>query len=663
MTPPRRLETLHAPWTRRLVVLGLRLGAVAAAGGGQAIVRARPWLSVCGFGLGMLLFGIAERAAPALPEPEVDAGATPAQSKPGGAFWCLIVCGSLICFAAGFAVHREAPPLTTHAVWLLGMVLLIGSSVRSWWRVRSLPRPALGYAAALVLLVVVSGGLFGWKLTSLPIEVHGDDAEVGNDAISLLESTPFNLFTTGWYWLPMFHALPTAVGLKLLGVNLLGLRGTSMALGMMTVLLLCALVHRLWGVELALLSGLLLASARFFIHLSRTGYHYIDTALLGVLVVWLSVRVWRTLQPGAAVWCGIALGLGIQTYYASRLVPLLLAVTWLVWLPGSERALRRIRLSRFAVIVLAAVATAAPMIGYFWSHRFELWLRTRETSVFTKASIQHLSYGYGTTNLGKILLIQTQAALTLFNTGRDSSIQYGYQGPLFEPVTAALLALGLAVAGARPRERRNQMLLLWIVIPVVVGAALTIDTPFFPRISGALPFAAVAVALALCSLLESVRAVLPGRVGRASAVLLAAGVLVAVFANNIRSYFIEYAPSYHHSPGVQIAAWIRDHGAGKTTYMVGGAPNYFIKHGTIRFLTHGYDTRDITDLTGYLRRERLDPKTSLFIIMPQGRDLVPQLTAAVGALDVREHRAIQGQIDFYTASPVAIEADDQRRSD
>jgi hypothetical protein len=197
--------------------------------------------------------------------------------------------------------------------------------------------------------------------------------------------------------------------------------------------------------------------------------------------------------------------------------------------------------------------------------------------------------------------------------------------------------------------------LLWIGLPVFAGAALTLDTPFFPRVTGAVPFAVLAVAVALHRLLDSIRAVLPGRAGRGAAVLIAGGVLAMVFTNNIRSYFVEYAPKYRHSPGVEIAAWIRAHGAGKTTYMVGGAPGYFIKHGTIRFLTHGYSTLDIVDLKVYLQGQRLDPQTSLFIIMPRGRDLVPQLQTAVGPLDVAEHRNISNQIDFYTAIPRAAE--------
>ena len=192
-------------------------------------------------------------------------------------------------------------------------------------------------AAAFAIVAVVATALFFWDLTSMPPEVHGDDAEVGNDAVRLLDEQ-FNLFTTGWFELPMFHAFPTAVGLKIGGVDLVGLRGTSAVLGLLSVLLLFAVARRLWGLEVAVLSALLLASSRYFIHLSRTGYHYIDTPFLSILAIFLLLRLWYDFRLGAAVWCGIFFGVGIQTYYASRLVPVLLALTFLLWLIDGDWA-------------------------------------------------------------------------------------------------------------------------------------------------------------------------------------------------------------------------------------------------------------------------------------------------------------------------------------
>jgi hypothetical protein len=102
---------------------------------------------------------------------------------------------------------------------------------------------------------------------------------------------------------------------------------------------------------------------------------------------------------------------------------------------------------------------------------------------------------------------------------------------------------------------------------------------------------------------------------------------------------------------VAISTWIRAHGAGKTTYMVGGAPGFYIKHGTIRFLAYGFQTEDITDLDAFLHTQHFDPASSVFIVMPAGHDLIPKLVAAVGPLTVGTHRNIHNQIDFYTGVP------------
>jgi len=632
---------------RSWVTLLLKLAAVGAAGTAQAYVSAQPWPSVAGFAFGGLLFLVAELRTP------VPAGSSEQRQPPKfKGLWTLLAVGCALSLAAGILVYRGAQPALTHSTWLLGLLCFGGCTLWSWCRSRSGRRPSPRSLAAVLLLLLLAGGLFGWRVSSIPLEVHGDEGEEGMDAVELLAETPFNLFTVGWYWLPRLHVLRQAVGLKLFGVNLLGLRSSSVVLGAVGVLLVFAFGAQFWGFEVGLLAGLVLVSARFFIHLSRTGFEYLDTPVLSVLVVWLACWAWRDLRLDAALLCGLALGLGIQTYYASRLVPVLLTVTWGLWLTGSERRLQPARVTLFVVIAVVALATVAPMAGYFCRRPSDLWWRTLETSAFTQSALTHLSYGYGTRNLNYILLVQLQHAVTLFNYTSDSSLQYGYRpGGLFEPVTATLFVLGFAGTCARPLRNRNLMLLLWIVVPVIVGGALTIDTPFYPRIGGVVPFAALMVALALRSLLGSLRATLPSRAAHIAAPLVGVGVCGLIFAHNIQDYFFDYAPRHRHGPGVEIAAWVRAHGAGKTTYMVGGK-GFYIRHGTIRFLSYGFAIEDIGDLDGYLRGNRFDPATSLFIIMPQGKELIPKLQSAVGPLDIQPQRFRNDPAAFYTAVPL-----------
>ena len=655
---------------RHLIRLALKLLGAAAAGGGVMVVRTQGWWSLSGLAAGFLAFVIAERLLPAPAEIEPEPGTPPPRS-----FWLALGIGAVLCFIAGLMVNRGAAPIFTHTLWVLGLSALFAAAYLSWrsapsrWQ-RGMrgdsaptsaseipPRPPLAkgrerraIAVTLFFLAAVATVSFGWDLTNIPPEVHGDEGEEGWDAVRLLEEKPFNLFSAGWYDLPRFHVFRLAVAFKLLGVNLFALRCTSVVLGVASVLLLFGLTYQLWGFETAVVAGLLLAVARFFIHLSRTGYSYVDAPFYSVLVAWLFVLAWRRRSAAAAVCCGIALGLGMQTYFAARLVPLLLTVTWLLWLARDPSSWRG-QVGFFALIVASALASAAPAIGYFWNHAGELWSRTRDTSVFSEGALHHLAYGYGTSNFHEILLIQLRKAVTAFHLTGDTSLQYGYREPLLDRVSGAALVLGLGELCARPLQRRNQLVLLWTVVPLVAGGALTIDTPFYPRMGGMVPFVMVIVAVAISSVVNEIRAVAPGTAGGVLARLVAAAALAAIITANVQAYFSDYAPNHRHGPAVEIAAWIRAHGGGKTTYMVGGLPGYSINHGTIRLLTYGYSKADIPDLDAFLHGRRLDPAHSAFIIMPSARDRISVLAAALGPLDVSEQHGLHDALLFYSAVP------------
>ncbi len=633
-----------ATWRASSGALPLALAGLAAAGAAQALLEQRPWIGVGGFAVGALLSALSARRTTPVPELPIAA-----PQRLSGRAMAVFSIGILLCAAAGGLVFLRHRPLLTHAVWAGGLLALVASAGLAPRGVRAVQPLVPWQRGALLGVLTLAAVLFGWALTSVPPEVHGDDAEVGLDAARLL-LVDFNLFAPGWFELPRFHALSKAIGLQLFGVNLLGLRITSAALGLAGVGLLFLVTHRLWSADLALLAAALLAGQRFYVHLSRAGYIYIDTPVLSLVVLWLFLRAWQERRTGAAILCGVALGVGIQTYYASRLVPILLALTWLIWLASTPRRAWRDQLWPFALIALTALAVAAPMFGFSAHDWGDFWRRTRDTSIFAAAARRHVAAGYGTSDFAIILVKQLQAAVSLFNRTGDTSVQYGLRGALLEPVSAALFIAGFGIALARLRERRAGVVVLWLAGPLIAGAALTVDTPFYPRISGIVPFAVLLVAMALAHALHVLRAAVPQPAGRWAVGTLCGAALTLILIDNARSYFIDYAPRHRHSPAVEIATFVRRHGAGKTTYMVGGAPGFYIKHGAIAFLTWGELTRDVIDLEGFLRHPP-DPHASAFVIMPQGKDLIGRLEAAVGSLDVHRHLNRHGEVAFYGAVP------------
>jgi hypothetical protein len=648
MTERQGAERRHAG-----TELFLRTAGLLAAAGGQA--NGGTALGIGAVLVGMLCFAVAERVMPdpspsaVKPSPwmgeDTGGGVAPA---PRG-FWFLFLTGVAVAVTAGALVAFHTWSDVAHVLWASGLLWMVAAALRSWSAGRSrLAHPGVAMAG---VLAVVAVAVSSWNLSSIPPEVHNDEAAVGVDALRLLRGRPLNVFTMGWYFCPLLHAAPAALGIALLGPDLTGLRAASVVMGAATVLATFAFARRWWGGRVALLAGLVLAVSRFFVHLSRTGYHYVGTPLTTMLVAWLATRLWQDLGLGAAVMGEVVLGLGVQGYYASRLVPVLFVVVWGAWLLGSETRLRAARVRGLLVALAAAGATAAPMIVYFWKSPFAFWFRTQQTSIFSTTAFAHLAGSYGTNSRGAIIRIHAGKALTMFNWSGDTSMQYGYGAAgLLEPVSAALLPLGLAVLLARPARRANVLALLWIVLPLVAGIVLTIDAPFYPRAAGVVPLVAVAVGLALHRWLASVARVVGARRGRAVAAGLAGAVVAVIAYQNLHTYFVAYAPHHRHSVVPEIAAWMRVHGRGKTTYMIGG-DGLTLTHNTIRFLADGYATRDVADLPEFLAREGLDRSRSVFVIMPGGHPQLSLLDAAVGPLAVESHR-VATALHFFTAIPV-----------
>lgn len=589
----------------------------------------------------LLLLGIALAAAPAsTPDP------LPAPERMPGLLWSLIGTGVLLCIVAAYGVWAHYPSVPLHAVWSAGLVFLACAAWTANVTTVS-PRPG-GSVAMATALALAALGLYTWRLAEIPYEIHGDDAEVGMDALRLL-ADPFHLFHTSWFRLPILHALPTAPFVGALGPSAIALRLPTALLGAATVVLVYLTGRRLWGTAAGLLAAVLLAANPFFLHLSRTGFHYIHTPFLSILVFWLLLRGWQDGRPGAWIACGLALGLGIQSYYASRLVPLLLAATWLLaWIfaGGAER--KRLALA-FALLVLAATAAAAPMIAHFARHPDDLWYRVQGVSLFAERGFAHASGGYRTDSLAVILAHQFARAAGLFHAIGDTSLQYGARAPLLDPITGAAFALGLGAVLRRPGDAWRFSLALWVIAPVLLGVALTVDAPFFPRASGVVPFAAL---LAAAGLLGAARLVTGAR-RRFAPASMAALLAAAAAAGNVSFYLFDYAPGHRLSAARPIGEWAAAHARGSRLVLINGNHRLFVAHGTLRYLTHGIPRADAPDVEQALRIARASRRPAAFAILPPVEPARTRLRQALGPLHTWRYVDERGRDVFAGVIPAS----------
>src|SRR5207237_7327494 len=165
-----------------------------------------------------------------------------------------------------------------------------------------------------------------------------------------------------------------------------------------------------------------------------------------------------------------------------------------------------------------------------------------------------------------------------------------------EYLTGALFVLGLAYALRHARQPHFMLLLIWLVLTVVIGGVLTIESPFSPRLVGLMPVPFMLAAVAL----DRSWATLEGqvRISGARRFILPAAVMLLLAAsiyNNYWSYFDHYLSSIEgwaqREPATAVANYAAQLGPEQTMYML-SAPELYIWHGTIRFIApnlRGFD--------------------------------------------------------------------------
>ncbi len=265
---------------------------------------------------------------------------------------------------------------------------------------------------------------------------------------------------------------------------------SAAAMGMLTTALSCRLFSAMFGWRVALLASSLLAVSFWFVALSRFGLRTMSLPPLLVATLYL---LWRTLRTGRrryAVLGGVALGLSLYTYIASRLLPLLVVLICL-----AEWRLAHKRWRELALLVAVSLAVFAPEGAYFVRHRQELLLRGAQVSVFNPTPEAEGSHD---TPLQSVL----NTAGMFFVRG-DENVRHNIpHRPVFDPLLAAFFVAGLGLSVWRARsDARFRWPLLWLVV-MCLPSALSHESPNSFRVVSAAPAAFFFPGLSLAELVR-----------------------------------------------------------------------------------------------------------------------------------------------------------------
>ncbi|HEX6386855.1 MAG TPA: methyltransferase domain-containing protein [Anaerolineae bacterium] len=464
------------------------------------------------------------------------------------------------------------------------------------------------YASHITLLTAAILFLVAFMVRIVALPTHpfvlsGIEANLGLDALNIVNGQIRSPFATGWLTNPTLPLYLLALSLNLFGRSVLALRILSPVVGAITIVATFLIGQRLWGRAVGLVAAILLAGSHFHLHYSRLGLTNIWDPLLVLLALGLTGIAWQseTGTRSRRIWllAGLATGLNAYFFTASRLLPIMLAILLMLALLFDRANLQRQWQHVLAAAALALVV-ALPQLLYYNNNPGIFMDRANTLGILDNQS-GWLAQEAARTGLSRNALFWQQfwrAALS-FNSSLDNSPAYRPQAPLLTFGPAVFFVLGLFIAALRLRQVRYALLVVWVIVTVIFAGALLVEPPNSHRLVIATPALSLLAAIAL---VEFGRLFLAGKqvagdklqvashAFTRSQMLLPLLVMVATLLalNDVAFYFGRYRTEHNFADrnteaADNIAAYLAERDEGWTAYFY-GAPAMFADFPTIPFL-------------------------------------------------------------------------------
>ncbi len=421
------------------------------------------------------------------------------------AWWSPLPLGGLVAALAlnGLALWllaRPADRTLALGLYALSLGCLLGAG---WWA-DGRPWPRLGALTRgewLGLGALLGLALFFrlYRLADMPFGLWFDEAFTGLRVVQIMRDPTFRpVYEAGlaqqpalwWYLLVPFVAM--------FGENALALRLGAVLGGVLSVPAVFLLGRVLFGGRVGLLAGFVIAVLAWHVTFSRIAFNAIWSVTLDALAAYLFVRALRRRAGSDYLLAGLVLGLALNMYYTSRLLPVILGLYSLHRLARERLAFLRAQAPGLLLWGLMTLLTVSPLLQYAILFPREFTSRMEQVTIFKEVE-----------QAGSVrpLLDNLVRHLLMFHRAGDRNGRHNLPGaPHLDPLTGALVLLGLALALARWRQPACGLVLAWAVLMLSGGvfsltfeapqALRTIDETVAVALLAALPLAHLGEALA-----------------------------------------------------------------------------------------------------------------------------------------------------------------------
>ncbi len=451
-------------------------------------------------------------------------------------------------------------------------------SIQRWMAdVGTALRPRKSWVVLIVIVLMVVGAYL--RLNSIadaPPEMTSDHVEMLRDVFSISDGNTNVFFSAnGGREAAQFYLFSLIANAPGAGINFETLKLLTVIEGVLTIPLIFFMSREIIGREqkqLATLVGLAAAAlvtvSFWHVVISRLGERIALMPLFTALFALYFARALRYNRRTDFLYAGLALGFGLYTYQAFRMIPLVVATGGIIAILFSigTGKIRRLALNLIALGIIAFIVYL-PLFNYSLQYPEDYWRRTSGRlfgDEITQTTDDNGALVYRAATIEERLTAFNENIPVLLNNIRNALLMYNWKGdvawfnnapnePSFDPISGGLLVVGAAAWLGRMIRRRDAMtwlIPLFIVIMILPSAfsiAYPIENPSATRMSGTLPLVYLLAGLSFALLLRGIARVIGGSIGWIVALIAAIALVAGSYAvNNVR-YFDEYATSYRNS--------------------------------------------------------------------------------------------------------------------
>ena len=226
--------------------------------------------------------------------------------------------------------------------------------------------------------------------------------------------------------------------------------------------LLYIIGSRLFGWRVGLAAGVFVAVSVWNVTMSRFGVASIPTIALDIGVYACLVQGLRTGRLGYYAGGGVLLGLALQMYYPSQLVPVVLALVFAhLLVTGRMKAFRAVRAGA-VVFIAVAVLAALPVLTF----------AAQQPGVYTERAGNVSIFGPGgSDNKPDALGISAKAHALMFTFKGDRNPRHNVPdgSPMLEWPVSALFVVGLGACLLRSRRWQYFFPVVWLLVAASGG--------------------------------------------------------------------------------------------------------------------------------------------------------------------------------------------------